>query len=171
MATETTVLVTIEAGAIIVKEFDVGRSTGVVRGDTVSIMGFSVRNKNASGSSSSFINSIELSVRNKNGDLISPNPMISRIAAVRDDDEDHVFEHVPPVHMYLFNSFGGETSFGVYVNHFPSSAYAFEHRQYAQIGFSHPRRTVEIRYRSLLNAPRKRVEGLGKKNLFGVHRK
>ncbi|MBN1479824.1 hypothetical protein JXA70_06115 [candidate division KSB1 bacterium] len=86
------VQVTLETGALIIKDYKVRATTGVIRGQfDVPIIGLNIKNKDASGSTKSFLNGIHMSIRDKMGHLISPNPMISRIAAVRDDAKEHIF--------------------------------------------------------------------------------
>lgn len=86
------VQITLETGALIVKDYAVRAATGVIRGQSdVPILGLNIRNKDASGTTRSFLNGIHLSVRDKVGNLLSPKPMVSRIAAVRDNAEGHIF--------------------------------------------------------------------------------
>ena len=58
--------------------------------ENVPLMGLTLRNKDASGITSSFIQNVTLSIRDKRGAFISPNSMISRIAAVKNNDDQFV---------------------------------------------------------------------------------
>ncbi|MBN1466162.1 hypothetical protein JXA02_10390, partial [candidate division KSB1 bacterium] len=78
------VRVTLETGAVKVWPDTVRTNTIVVRDTTnLAIMGLKLQNKNASGTTKSYLQSLSLSIRDKIDSLISPKPMISRVAAVR----------------------------------------------------------------------------------------
>ena len=85
------VQVVLQRGALIVNDYKVREKTAVLQGaENVPLLGLTVRNKEASGITSSFIQHVKLSIRDKRGALISPNPMISRIAAVKNNDDQFV---------------------------------------------------------------------------------
>jgi hypothetical protein len=82
------VQVVLQRGALIVNDYKVRDKTAVLRGaESIPILGMTFKNKEASGTTKSFMQSIKLSVRNKKGEKISPKPIISRIAAVKHDDD------------------------------------------------------------------------------------
>ena len=86
-----TIQVILQRGALIVNDYPVREKTGVVIGsENVPIMGLILRNKDASGVTSSYMQHIQLTVRNKKGESISPKPMISRIAAVKHNDDQFI---------------------------------------------------------------------------------
>ena len=81
------VQVILQRGALIVNDYKVREKTAVVAGaQNVPLMGLTLRNMDASGITSSFIQNVTRSTRDKRGARISPYSMISRVAAVKNTD-------------------------------------------------------------------------------------
>ncbi|MBN1560146.1 hypothetical protein JW998_07830, partial [candidate division KSB1 bacterium] len=79
--------VTLETGAVKVWPYTVRTNTIVVRDTTnVPVMGLKLQNKNASGTTRSYLQRLHLSFRDKVDSLISPKPMIARLAVVSHTD-------------------------------------------------------------------------------------
>lgn len=87
-----TAKVWVETGKIIVRTYPVRKQTAVVRGAAaVPMMGLVLQNKESSASTRSYLTGLHLSIRDKMGKLISGKPMISRIAAVKSNEETYLF--------------------------------------------------------------------------------
>ena len=87
----TIVQVILERGTLIVEDFKVRDNTTITsNGSDLPIFGLSFRNKQVSKSSMSFLQHIKLSIRNKLGEFISPRSFISRVSAVKSNDDSYI---------------------------------------------------------------------------------
>ncbi len=87
-----TALVWIETGKVMIKTFPVRQQTAVVRGSTnVPIMGIVLQNREKSSTTRSWVTGMTVTMRDKQGKIISPKGVIQRLAAVRASDDAHLF--------------------------------------------------------------------------------
>lgn len=84
--------VVLETGKMILKKYDVRENTAVVKGQSnIPMLGLSLKNKDGAGGIKSIIKGMKLSFRDKLGNIISPSPLISRIAAVKHRDNNKIY--------------------------------------------------------------------------------
>ncbi len=89
---EAHVRVKLETGKLIAETYPVRTKSAIIKGGkNVPILGLILRNKDVSSKVNSYLTKIFMTLRDREGETIDPLTAVSRIAAVRHSDYNHVF--------------------------------------------------------------------------------